>query len=195
MIVADGGAYGSLWLTVDGGLQNTSCRLASSPQLAGAILTKESFHSVKVASIAEALPPGASLLHCDSDEFIEGHQVVEIDFLSFGTTGVSALGPGGDSVSPPRLCIRGISCSYFGGGDLDWMGDPECGDADYDDAIEAGDALRALRTAVGQPSCEPVPTVCDTNSDQQVTAADALGILRASIQLDVTLVCPPPCAP
>jgi len=107
----------------------------------------------------------------------------------------SATGVGGEQLALPRICASGISCSYFGGGELYWDGEPLCGDANYDSRIRAVAALAALRTSIGQPSCVPVQSVCDSNGDLQVSASDALLILRASVDNEVTLQCPIPCHP
>ena len=64
-----------------------------------------------------------------------------------------------------------------------------CGDAIDDDEIAAGDALIALRTAVGTSMCEPC--VCDVNSEGGILASDALLILRAAVGLEVELNCVP----
>lgn len=66
---------------------------------------------------------------------------------------------------------------------------PPCGDADGNGLVQAGDALLALRAAVGLPSpCTPAR--CDVDGSGAVKAADALGILRAAVGSDVLLACP-----
>ena len=63
-----------------------------------------------------------------------------------------------------------------------------CGDANDDGVVTAGDALMALRTAVGTASCEPER--CDFNGDSSITAGDALAILRVAVNLASTPKCP-----
>lgn len=66
-----------------------------------------------------------------------------------------------------------------------------CGDADLSGKVQASDALRILRHAVGQPV--PCPMfVCDVNANGVVQASDALKVLNKAVGLPVTLVCPPP---
>lgn len=66
-----------------------------------------------------------------------------------------------------------------------------CGDADGNGTIQASDALRVLRSAVGQPvTCEPV--VCDVNANGSVQASDALTVLKAAVGQPVVLQCPAP---
>jgi hypothetical protein len=63
-----------------------------------------------------------------------------------------------------------------------------CGDANSDGEITAGDALLALRAAVGAASC--LKSLCDYTGDDQVTAADALAILRVAVGQVVPPNCP-----
>jgi len=63
-----------------------------------------------------------------------------------------------------------------------------CGDANDDGNVVAGDALIALRAAVGSDECE-LP-LCDTDDNGSVTAADALAILRFAVGLPSELGCP-----
>ena len=69
-------------------------------------------------------------------------------------------------------------------------GDVLCGDASGDNQLTAGDALTALKTAVGSAEC-PLER-CDFNGSGQVTAADALEILKAAVGQSVDPNCPPP---
>jgi hypothetical protein len=55
-------------------------------------------------------------------------------------------------------------------------------------ATTAADALFALRTAVGLQTC--ALCVCDIGGDGQITAPDALAILRYALALPVELSCP-----
>ncbi|MFN2428245.1 MAG: hypothetical protein ABR587_17555 [Candidatus Binatia bacterium] len=65
-----------------------------------------------------------------------------------------------------------------------------CGDADHSGAITATDALHTLRTAVSAAGCDPC--VCDVreSANVQVSAADALWLLRKAVGGDVQLQCP-----
>jgi hypothetical protein len=67
-------------------------------------------------------------------------------------------------------------------------GEQKCGDPNDDGDIAAGDALTALRTAVGTGSCEVC--ICDVNSAGGVTTTDALFILRKAVGQGVVLDCP-----
>ncbi len=66
---------------------------------------------------------------------------------------------------------------------------PLCGDANDDGDIKSGDALIALKTAVGTESCAPVR--CDYNGDGKVRTGDALLILQAAVGTGVEPQCPP----
>lgn len=64
-----------------------------------------------------------------------------------------------------------------------------CGDANGDGAVRAGDALLALRAAVGSSTCSL--EVCDYTGDGKVAASDALAILRKAVGQEVAAHCPP----
>lgn len=65
-----------------------------------------------------------------------------------------------------------------------------CGDAVCDGGEpKVSDALAVLRRALGSFSC-PL-RICDANHDGQVTAADALKVLRRAVALRSVLLCPP----
>lgn len=66
---------------------------------------------------------------------------------------------------------------------------PVCGDADGDGEVTAGDALAALRMAVGLASACTV-AVCDVDGSGAVKTSDALRILQAAVGVDVALSCP-----
>lgn len=66
---------------------------------------------------------------------------------------------------------------------------PPCGDADGNGVVQAGDALFALRAAVGLPSPCTL-ALCDVDSSGAVKTADALRILRAAVGSEVQLACP-----
>jgi len=57
----------------------------------------------------------------------------------------------------------------------------------------ASDSLVALKAAVGLPSCDVTPCVCDVTAPSGITATDALSILRAAVGLATALTCS--CAP
>lgn len=64
-----------------------------------------------------------------------------------------------------------------------------CGDANDDGEVTSGDALAALRAAVGQPSvCSP--SRCDADGNGLLQSSDALRILRAAVGQPVSLNCP-----
>lgn len=69
------------------------------------------------------------------------------------------------------------------------VGPPPCGDANGDGEVKAGDALAALRKAVGLVTVCTLAR-CDVNSSGDVTAADALAILKVAVGVQVTLDCP-----
>lgn len=64
-----------------------------------------------------------------------------------------------------------------------------CGDPGLDGEVEAGDARRVLRAAVGVASCDSCH--CDVSADGIVTVTDALAILRFAVGIPVRLDCPP----
>jgi len=64
-----------------------------------------------------------------------------------------------------------------------------CGDADLNGSIQASDALRVLRNAVGQAVACPL-AVCDVDASGAVQASDALRVLRKAVGQDVVLTCP-----
>jgi N-acetylneuraminic acid mutarotase len=60
------------------------------------------------------------------------------------------------------------------------------GDVDYDGAVDASDALVALRSSIGGGACE---CACDLDGRTGLTVGDALFILRVALELAE----PPPC--
>ncbi|HXC51522.1 MAG TPA: LamG domain-containing protein [Candidatus Limnocylindrales bacterium] len=62
-----------------------------------------------------------------------------------------------------------------------------CGDASGNGSLLAGDALTALRTAVGTSNCQKC--VCDVNGTPGITASDALLVLRKAVGQNVNLQC------
>lgn len=65
---------------------------------------------------------------------------------------------------------------------------PVCGDANADGQLLAGDALAALRAAVGSGQC--LACLCDVNGSGQVLAGDAQQVLRKAVGQAVSLACP-----
>jgi hypothetical protein len=63
-----------------------------------------------------------------------------------------------------------------------------CGDANSDGDITAGDALIALKTAVGSAQC--IKPRCDYNGDDLLSSSDALAILKVSVGQIVIPMCP-----
>ena len=95
--------------------------------------------------------------------------------FSFGTGGQRAYGDQLGSYVWPIL-----------GGDAAMTG--MCADGNEDRKVTAGDALIALRTAVGLDTC-PL-CMCDPDGSSKVTATDALVVLRVAVGLSVSLNCP-----
>ncbi|MCA1807043.1 MAG: DUF1566 domain-containing protein [Actinobacteria bacterium] len=71
---------------------------------------------------------------------------------------------------------------------------PVCGDFTGDGAVTASDALRLLRSAVGEQvdlSCGSQIEICgDVNGSRDTTASDALVVLRGAVGQAVDLTCP-----
>lgn len=65
---------------------------------------------------------------------------------------------------------------------------PLCGDANDDGSVLSGDALQALRGAVGLTEDCPLER-CDANGSGDLTAADALSILRIAVGIDLKGQC------
>lgn len=63
-----------------------------------------------------------------------------------------------------------------------------CGDANHNGAITAGDALIALKAAIGDGVC--IVERCDFNGDLQVKASDALAILKTAVGQATNPQCP-----
>lgn len=75
------------------------------------------------------------------------------------------------------------------------LNEDQCGDANRDLQITATDANMALRWAVGLPTGHPfywrcMPRYCDIDGSGSITALDALGILRLSVELPSDPSCP-----
>lgn len=65
---------------------------------------------------------------------------------------------------------------------------PLCGDATGNDALNSGDALIVLKTAVGTENC--ALCICDVNGSGSVSSTDALLVLRKAVGQNVGLDCP-----
>jgi cysteine-rich repeat protein len=95
----------------------------------------------------------------------------------------------GDSiVGPAEECDDG-NTTDGDGCSASCDGEAACGDADGNGSVQAADALRILRNAVGQPLACPL-RACDADGSETITAADALRILRKAVGQDVELSCP-----
>lgn len=65
-----------------------------------------------------------------------------------------------------------------------------CGDASGNDAVQTGDALLVLRSAIGQPVACPLER-CDADGDDKLRTADALRVLKRAVGQSVVMACPP----
>jgi cysteine-rich repeat protein len=66
-----------------------------------------------------------------------------------------------------------------------------CGDADGNGVVNATDALKVLKTAVGQGGSCPL-YLCDTDDNGSVQASDALRVLKKAVGQATDLDCPAP---
>lgn len=115
--------------------------------------------------------------------------------VTSGTNGCSSVG-GAISADGTRVMLDS-DCNLASGnadGSVEVFRTTACicgGPATRKNPPKASDALMTLSAAVkirGCAICE-----CDTNSDQMVSASDALRVLKAAVgQPDVTLICPVP---
>jgi len=71
--------------------------------------------------------------------------------------------------------------------ELDGFVPHPCGDADCNAAVNATDALIALKTAVGSASCPRC--LCDADGSTDIKATDALYVLRYAVGQDVPMDC------
>jgi hypothetical protein len=107
--------------------------------------------------------------------------------------GVAALGDvNGDGVVDVLVGAPGDDGSGYNAGAA-WVvnldGVPEvCADANETGTVQGEDALVVLRVVVGLAQCELCR--CDTDGDGEISPADALAVIRAAIELPVTLNCP-----
>jgi hypothetical protein len=115
--------------------------------------------------------------------------VCDVDVCPGSTDGACCQSDGG------CLDITQVSCEsdgglYQGDGTVCDVGvcDVVCGDADIDGSVKAGDALIALKTAVGSAGC--VVARCDYDGSGKVTASDALSILKTAVGQPITPNCP-----
>lgn len=108
---------------------------------------------------------------------------------------LAEVGPdcGNESVDDGEACDEGSANSDDNGAwcGLDCTVTP-CGSpvTRVEGDPSATDALYALRSAVALVTCDE--RVCDVNDDGNVSASDALRILRLAVGTDVTLTCPAP---
>ena len=63
------------------------------------------------------------------------------------------------------------------------------GDVDSNGTVQASDALRILRAAVGQAVSCP-PSICDVDASGRVQSSDSLKALKKAVGQAVTLACP-----
>ncbi len=75
------------------------------------------------------------------------------------------------------------------GCDATCQAEASCGDADLNGSVQASDALRVLRNAVGQAVACP-DSLCDVDSSGAIQAGDALRVLRKAVGQAVELNCP-----
>src|SRR5207253_915743 len=75
------------------------------------------------------------------------------------------------------LCVGGTSNSI-------------CGDADGNGTLNATDALKVLKAAVGQSGNVCPLYLCDTDANGLVQAGDSLRILKKAVGQATNLVCP-----
>ena len=66
-----------------------------------------------------------------------------------------------------------------------------CGDADANGVVNATDALKVLRTAVGQVGVSCPLYLCDTDKNGLVQAGDSLRVLKKAVGQPTDLQCPP----
>lgn len=113
--------------------------------------------------------------------------------------GAGAVFPGVSISVPADVCGDGVTTSEedCDDGDTNWQqGEScnaechalDCGDPNDSGTRTAGDALFALRSAVGVTTCDL--SVCDASGNGTVAASDALLILRKAVGGSVTLACP-----
>ena len=194
----DGGSFGSMDLLASAFWEDSfwiGCDLLEPGLQPGATLEQlDDEPEFRLTGVTTDLPEGARLMRCREEAYISQDDSLWIGYTSFDVWGWSARSRGGVAMRPPRLCITNIDCDEAAP-NISLMTEPMCGDSNYNLVLEARDALAALRTSIGTPSCRPVESTCDTNDDARVTASDALMILRAAIGHAVKLTCPPPCYP
>ncbi len=77
------------------------------------------------------------------------------------------------------------------GCEADCTTDVICGDASGNAAVQTGDALLVLRSAIGQPVACPLER-CDTDGDETLRTADALRVLKRAVGQSVVMACPRP---
>ncbi len=195
VILHDAGAYESIRLRVSWH-QYDECGPADSGPAAGATFSPQDYYDpYTLTDLPEELAARTELLQCLGIDLIGGtDDPTSLDFTRLGIDSIEATDLTGQPTAPPRLCIADLECDgepYH----FTWKGVPPCGDADYNTAVDATDALIALSTSVGLSTCDPVPTSCDANGNGAVTVVDALAILRVATGSPLELQCPVPCMP
>ena len=119
------------------------------------------------------------------DEECDDVNVIDTD----ACTNACRLAVCGDSiVGPAEECDDG-NTTDGDGCSADCEGEGVCGDADGNGSVQAADALRILRKAVGQSLACPIQA-CDADGNETITAADALRVLRKAVGQNVELSCP-----
>lgn len=199
VILLDSGPYESLEMLFEGrgvlGFNQYGCSAllgSSATTDEGRVTSQVADHWVQISGLNGLTAPDA-FLDCGSWDYWErGDPIPEpVDFADFRVWAVAATGVG---VKLPRVCVTGIACEDVRD-NLEWSGEPICGDADYDFRRSAVDALIALGASTATAACTPDPFSCDIDDDGVVTASDALGILQLGVGLSVPLDCRPPCLP
>jgi hypothetical protein len=197
IVTTDGGDFESLEFDIDGASAYNAVFCNLDQALTGAGLTHEYNGITRITGIATSLLPGARIVTCSgSDLFDNDYTNKSFDFTDLTILDTFAYGRDGEPATPPRLCAATLRCEEDDCGHSEFLPEPACGDAVYDGRVRAVDALAALKTSVGMPSCQPFPTSCDTDGNGEVTGSDALAILLVAVgRAGLELSCPLPCNP
>lgn len=200
VVVAEGGQFYSLGFETfafgNPYRYPNDCVLKNDPEfLLGASFGEVARDRYLLENLDGTFAPGTAFARCHVRSSIDPRsQPRELRFTDIQVYGVSAQARDGLAAVPPHLCATNLACESdavkFG-----WRGAPLCGDSDYDGDRDATDALAALRTAVGLPSCRPLASTCDTDASGRVGATDAARILKVAVGQDVALSRPLPCYP
>lgn len=199
VVLPEGGSFNDLLVEIES-LDDSIyghdiyCSIAKSgdPRLEGARLSEadsgDGFDYL-VEGVSQELPAGIPLLSCRAEIYSTMCAWDRYDFRSVQAFSETPRGEPTGRPDAPRTCIASFECD---GETVYSLPEPQCGDANWDLRVTAGDALAALRTSIGLSSCR-FASSCDANGDRRVGADDALIILRAVVQASVGLVCPLPC--